>query len=88
MIAAWFADGSVMFAILAGIAFEAAALALLFRRTGHGLPPRVLLPNLAAGGCLLAASGLALRGIWWGWVGALLLTGGLLHVIDLRRRWQ
>ena len=85
---ALYASGAVVPFILAGIAVEAAALALLFWRTGRGIPPAVLLPNLAAGACLIAAAGAALRGSWWGWVGALLLAGGVLHVVALRGRWR
>ena len=85
---ALYASGAIVPIILAGIALEAAVLAILFQRTGRGVPPAILLPNLAAGACLIAAAGAALRGWWWGWVGALLLAGGVLHVVDLRGRWR
>ena len=84
----WFASGAIPFVIVAGMAIEAAALALLFQRTGRGVPPATLLPNLGAGACLMAAAGAALRGAWWGWVGALLFAAGVLHVMDLRKRWR
>jgi hypothetical protein len=86
--AALYASGGVVFVILVGMALEGAALAVLFHRTGRGVPPLVLLPNLVAGACLVGASGTALRGAWWGWTGALLLLGGLLHIVDLRGRWR
>jgi hypothetical protein len=86
--AGWYASGGIVVAILVGMAVEAAVLVVLFGRTGRGVPPGVLLPNLAAGACLIAASGMALRGAWWGWTGALLLAGGVLHVVDIRGRWR
>lgn len=85
---ALYASGGITAFILAGILAEAACLVLLFRRTGRGVPPALLLPNLAAGGCLIAAAGTAMRGAWWGWTGALLLAGGVLHLVDLRARWR
>ena len=85
---ALFASGVIVLLILAGVALEAAALSVLFHRTGRGIPPAILLPNLGAGACLLAAAGAALRGWWWGWIGALLLVGGIMHLVDLRRRWR
>ncbi len=83
-----FASGAVVWLILGGMAVEAAVLLALHRRTGRGLSPRALLPNLLAGACLVGAAGAALRDIWWGWIGALLLAGGLMHVVDLRSRWR
>ncbi len=85
---AWFASGGATAAILAGMALEAVALTLLFRRTGRGVPPRLLLPNLGAGACLIAASGAALHAAWWGWVSMALLAGLALHLLDLRLRWS
>ena len=85
--AEFYASGGVVLLILGGMVVEAVVLAVVWGRTGRGVAPRVLLPNLVAGGCLVGASGVALRGGWWGWVGALLLLGGVLHVMDLRGRW-
>lgn len=85
--AALYADGTIVWLLLAAIGLEAVILARLHRRTGRGIPPRILLPNLGAGACLIAAAGLALRGAWWGWIGAFLLAAGLLHALDLHRRW-
>lgn len=88
MIARAYTDGSIVLLVIAGIAAEALVLAILFHRTGRGVPPGILLPNLLAGVCLLGAAGLAMRAAWWGWTGALLLAAGLLHAIDLRGRWR
>lgn len=83
-----FASGAVVWLILGGMAAEAVLLTALHHRTGRGLGPRDLLPNLAAGGFLVGATGAVLGGAPWGWVAALLLAGGVLHVIDLRSRWR
>ena len=48
--------------ILAGMAAEAVLLTLLYRRTGRGIAPGALLPNLFAGATLLLAMRLALGG--------------------------
>ena len=85
--AEFYASGGVVALILGGMVVEGIVLAVLWGRTGRGVAPWVLLPNLGAGGCLVGAAGVALRGGWWGWVGALLLLGGVLHVVDLRGRW-
>jgi hypothetical protein len=83
-----YASGRIVFVILTGMVLELTILTVLYQRTGRGVPPRVLLPNLAAGACLVAAAGAAMRGVWWGWTGALLLAGGALHIVDLRGRWR
>jgi len=69
--------------ILAGMALETVALLALNRRVA-----RAMLPNLAAGGCLLLAMRLALSGAWWGWVSVSLLGGLAGHLADLRARWR
>lgn len=88
MMEAWFASGGATAAILAGMALEALALTIVFRRTGQGVPPRLLLPNLAAGACLIAASGAALQGAPWPWIALALLAGLALHLLDLKTRWS
>ena len=85
---AWFASGGAAAAVLAGMALEAAVLAALYWRTGRGVRPGLLLPNLGAGGCLVGAAGVAMGGGWWGWVSGLLLGGLLLHLLDLSGRWM
>ena len=66
---------------------EAALLAGWHRRTGGGVAAVDLLPNLAAGFCMLAALRLALAGAAWPWVAAALFGSGVAHLLDLRRRW-
>jgi hypothetical protein len=67
-VAALFASGRVVDLILGLTLLEGLALALLHRRTGRGVAPADLVPNLLAGACLLLAVRGALTGAWWGWV--------------------
>jgi hypothetical protein len=75
-------DGLIVFLLLEGLALWA-----WHRRTGQGLAPRDLLPNLLAGGALVLAlrcaltPGLTLPAL------ACLGAAGLGHAVDLRRRW-
>lgn len=78
--------GTIVDVALALAAAEAVVLVLHRRRTGRG-PGAAMLPNLAAGFCLLLALRVALAGGWWLWVAAC-LTGALAaHAADLRGRW-
>ncbi len=82
-----FASGRIVDLILVLVLAEAAALIALHRVTGHGPRPAALLPNLAAGACLLLALRFGLRGAAWP-VLALCLLGSLAaHLADLRMRW-
>lgn len=83
-----FASGRILEIILAGMALEAAGLALYHRRTGRGIAPGAFLPNLLSGMCLLLAMRAGLGGAWWGWVGLCLLGALVLHLSDLRRLWS
>ncbi|MGI4976647.1 MAG: hypothetical protein ACRYG6_06865 [Janthinobacterium lividum] len=84
---ALFASGRVVDLILLLVLAEAAALLALHRATGRGPRPAALLPNLAAGACLLLALRFGLRGAAWP-VLALCLLGSLAaHLADLRARW-
>lgn len=84
----WFASGRVLDVILLGMAAEGMALAAYHRRTGRGVPPAAVLPNLLSGMCLLLAMRAGLGGAWWGWISMCLLAAGLLHAADLRRLWR
>ncbi len=84
---ALFAGGRIVDLILLLVLAEAAALLALHRATGRGPAPAALLPNLAAGACLLLALRCGLRGAAWP-VLALCLLGSLVaHLVDLRGRW-
>jgi len=74
-------------AATAAMALETVVLLVLHHRTGSGLPPRTLLPTVAAGGCLMLALHAALVGAPAGWLLLLLGAAGAAHVLDLRRRW-
>ena len=74
--------------IILGMALEAAVLVALWRRSHRGIAPRVLLPNLAAGACILVAMRVGLSGGWWPWALPPLLGALVAHVTDLRRRWN
>jgi hypothetical protein len=83
-----FAGGRVVDFVLAVMLVEAVALAAYHRRTGRGLAPVAIVPNLAAGAALLLALRGALVGAGWGWI-ALALAGALAaHLADLRQRWS
>ncbi len=84
---ALFADGRIVDLILLLVLAEAAGLALLHRATGHGPSPAALLPNLAAGACLLLALRSGLRGAAWPVVALCLLGSLAAHLADLRGRW-
>lgn len=83
-----FASGRVLDLILGGMVLEAAALLLLFRRTGRGVRAGRLLPNLLSGAGLLLAMRLGLAGAPWGVVSLCLLGALGFHLLDLWRAWR
>ena len=83
-----FASERIVDIILAATIVEAAVLVVAQRRTGRGIAPDVLLPNLLAGACLLLALRLSLGGAAWPWLALCLLAALLCHLADLRARWQ
>ncbi len=85
---ALFASGRIVDLILLLVLAEAVALLALHRATGRGPPPAALLPNLAAGACLLLALRSALRGAPWPLLALCLLGSLLAHLADLRERWR
>lgn len=85
--AAWIASGRVLDFIVIGMALEGAVLVALWRKSGRGLAPDTLLPNLFSGMCLLAAMRVGLSGAWWGWICLPLLGALTFHALDLRWRW-
>ncbi|UFZ07695.1 hypothetical protein LQG66_15910 [Bradyrhizobium ontarionense] len=74
--------------ILAIIAAEFAAGALVWRRCRRGISPRALLPNLLAGAFLLLALRCALADAPWFWLASCLTAAGLANAADLRQRWR
>lgn len=84
---ALFASGSVIEWILVLVVLEALGLFALHRLTGRGPAIADLLPNLAAGACLLLAVHAALLDRSWVWVAAPLGAALVAHLLDLSRRW-
>ncbi len=78
-----FASGRIVQAILALVAVEAVALALVHLRTGRGLPLSSILWNLLAGAALLLALYNALVGAPWPWIATWLAIGFVAHLADL-----
>ncbi len=83
-----FHSGGIAGFIIAVTVVEYVMIAAWHRRSGGGVAPSDLLPNLLAGGFLVLALGLALVGAWWGWIALCLLGALLAHLADLRRRWR
>jgi hypothetical protein len=79
----WWVDLVIVFTVIEGL-----ALALYFRASGRGVPPRQFGVNLVSGLCLMGALRSAMAG--WGpvWIAAPLLCAGLAHGLDLWQRWQ
>lgn len=67
---------------------EAALLAWWYHRHGRGVPPRDYALNLASGLCLMLALRLALGGSAPPAIMASVAAAGLLHALDLWRRWH
>lgn len=84
--AAWFASGRIIDAILGLVALEAAVLLVLRHRTGRGPAPAKMMCNLASGASLMLAVRAALVGAAWPLV-ALGLIGALAaHAAELSLR--
>lgn len=83
---ALFADGRAVDAILVLVGVEAVALTVVHRRTGRGIAPADLWPNLLSGAGLLLALRAALVDAPWPWIAASLTLGLFGHLADLARR--
>jgi hypothetical protein len=83
-----FKTGRIVDLIIGLIALEAVVLLMYARGTARGIAPMALLPNLAAGACLLLALRFALVAAPWGWMAVCLAAGLLAHVADLAQRWR
>jgi len=88
LLAAAFANGHLIDAILVVVVIEAVLLLGLWRATGRGVAPGDLAPMLAAGAMLMLALRLTLTGYGWMPVCACLALAGAAHVADLSRRWR
>lgn len=74
--------------ILLAVLAEGVGLLVLFRVSGRGIPPGVLLPNLIAGGCLFLALRLVLSDAATVWVALSLVVALVAHLSELFLRWQ
>ena len=74
--------------ILLAVVAEGVGLVLLYRLTGRGIAPGVLLPNLLAGGFLFLALRLVLVDAALQWVALSLLMALCAHLGELALRWQ
>jgi hypothetical protein len=74
--------------ILIVVAAETVAITFYWRKTGRGIAPARLLPNLLAGALLLLALRLTISGHPWPWYTACLALAGVANVVDLRQRWR
>ncbi len=84
---ALFDGGRVIDLILALMAVEAVALAVLYHMTGRGIAPVRLLPNLLAGAFLMLALRASLTGAGATAIGSWLALGLVGHLADLALRW-
>lgn len=85
--AALIASGRIVDLILALMVLEGIAIGLYWAAKGRGIAPLDLLVNLLAGVALLLAVRAALTGAAWQAIAALLAFAGVMHVLDLVRRW-
>ncbi len=83
-----FASGRLVDFILVVVVLEAAALLLYWARSGRGIAPLDLLPNLCAGAFLLLALRATLAGSGWMMASLCLAAAGLAHLTDVYRRWR
>jgi hypothetical protein len=86
-LAAGFASGHIIDLILLLTALEAFAVLAWHYKTGRGLAPAALLPNLLAGVFLMLALRAALVGAGWQWIALALTAAWVAHLLDLLRRW-
>lgn len=85
--AALFASGRIVDAILLLMLLEFLAL-LLWRAAGRvGPHPLDVLPYLLSGAALMVALRMALTGAGWQSIATCLLAAFAAHLLDLYRRW-
>jgi hypothetical protein len=84
----FFASGRSIQLVLALIGVEAIVLMVLWRMRRCPLPPLSTLLILAPGTCLLLAAHAAVVGASWLWISSLFLLALVIHLVDLRQRWQ
>ena len=83
----WSLGPWVLDLVIAGLLIEWAGLRWLHRARGVGPSPADLAPGLGAGMALMLLCRLNLQGSLEPATLALLAISGVLHVVDLARRW-
>jgi hypothetical protein len=83
----WLAGGGFIDLVIALTLAEAAALLAWRRATGRGVAAGDFFVNLLSGLCLMLALRAALAGAEPAWIAAWVALAGLLHGLDLWRRW-
>jgi len=84
----FFTSGRSIDLVLLLIGLEAIILMVLWRMRRCPIPPLAALLILAPGSCLLLAARAALNGSTWSLISFLLLVALIIHLVDLRQRWQ
>lgn len=75
-------------AVIALTLLEGLGLWWWWARRGRGIAPRDFAANWFSGLCLMAALRGAVAGWGLAWVLGWLTASGLVHALDLRRRWR
>lgn len=86
--ASLFTTGRVADLVVGLMLLEYGVLALLYRRTGRGVPPPELAASLAAGAALLLALRSSLMGEPWRHLAVWLLLALCAHLLYVRLRWN
>ena len=84
--AEWLTSVRLVDCVITITLIEIATLLVHHRRTGRGLAPRELLPDIGAGLFLMLALRAVLVGAAWPWLPVCLIGAGLLHLVHLIRR--
>ncbi len=83
----WLTSARLVDAVIAITLIELVVLLAHHRRTGRGLAPRDLLPDVGAGLCLMLGLRAVLAGAAWPWLPLCMAGAGLLHLVHLIRCW-
>lgn len=81
------ASGRIVDLIVGLMIVEGIAIAIYWVARGRGIAPLDLIVNLLAGVALLLALRGALTGAGWRTIAGALVFAGVMHVLDLVRRW-
>lgn len=84
----FFSGTSLIDVVLVATLLEWVALEIWWRRTGRGLNPVDMRLVLLAGLALMLAVRTVMMQLPWFITATLLSAAGLVHLVDLRRRWS